>query len=59
MSLQNITAFLEKLGMKNIYSVLKKNLNKINAWIYTFSFVLNIHMYTVEFVKTVAVFLLC
>lgn len=58
MSLQNITAFLEKLGMKNIYSALK-NLNKINAWIYTFSYVLNIHMYTVKFVKTVAVFLLC
>lgn len=30
MSLQNITTFLEKVGMKNIYSVLK-NLNKINA----------------------------
>lgn len=57
MSLQNITAFLEKLGMKNIYSVIK-NLNKINAWIYTFSYVLNICMYTI-FVKTVAVFLLC
>lgn len=59
MSLKNITAFfLEKLDMKNIYKVLK-NLNNINLWIFTFSYVLNICLCTIEFVKILAVFLLC
>lgn len=42
MSLKNMTAFLEKLPVKNIYSVLKSN--KINIWIYTFSDALNKHL---------------
>jgi len=58
MSLKNITAFFEKLGMKNIYNVLKI-LNNINLWIYTFSYVLNICLCTIKFVKILAVFLPC
>lgn len=50
MPFKKITAFLEKLGMKNIYNVLK-NLNNINLWIYTFSYVLNICLCTIKFVK--------
>jgi len=46
MLLKNITTLLEKIGIKYIHCI--KNLNKINAWIYTFSYVLNTHLCTIN-----------